>query len=152
MPKFYVSTLISQPNDIVYKAYINPENMLKWSTDLESFEQIKGEFGEIGSYAHLHYNQKGRSYTLKDELKYLDPEKKIVSQVSGEGLKIIVTTLFEEMDSKTKITLIWDGGGTKFIFKLLLPVLKRKIKRQAQTELNTFKRMVEQYGVKFNYM
>lgn len=150
MPKLIVSAIINQPVNIVYKAYIEPDNMLKWSTNLVKFEPVKGEFGEKGSYAHLHYEQKGRSYILKDELKYLDPGKKIVSQVSGQGLLIHVTTRFNKVDDKTELKLIWDGSGTKFILKFLLPILKGKIKRQAQAELNTFKRMVEKYGVKFN--
>lgn len=149
MPELTVSTIINQPVDIVYKAYTDPDIMLKWSADLVKFEPVKGKFGEIGSYAHLHYRQKNKSYILKDELEFLDPGKKIVSQVTGQGLRIQVTTLFNIFDNGTELILIWDGRGTNLFLKILLPFMKSKIKKQAQGELDEFKSLVEEYGIEF---
>ena len=149
MPKIIVNCIIDRPVGTVYKAYTDPYNMLKWSTDLVKSESIKGEFGEIGGYAHLHYEQKGRKYILKDELKFIDHNKKIVSEVSGQGLLVEVTTRFESLGDSTQLTLNWKGLGTILPVKRFLPLAKRKIRNQIQSELNTFKKLVEELGEKF---
>ncbi|MFW9819972.1 MAG: SRPBCC family protein [Candidatus Thorarchaeota archaeon] len=61
MPKFEITTIINQPREIVWKAFIDPENMLQWMRFLEKVEVIKGELGEIGAVSHLHYVEKGKS-------------------------------------------------------------------------------------------
>jgi len=77
MTEFQVSIKINKPIDTVYKAFIDADNMLLWSIDLEKIEVVKGNFGEIGATAHLHYNQKGRKSILEDRLEYIEPGKKI---------------------------------------------------------------------------
>lgn len=77
MTKFKISTIINQPSDIVIKALNNPENFPYWTTDLEKFEVIKGRPNEVGSIAHLHYSQKGRSYIMEDKLIHCEPGKNI---------------------------------------------------------------------------
>jgi hypothetical protein len=53
----------------------------------KKFEVIKGKIGEVGSIAHLHYYEKGRSYIMEDRLKYCEPGKKYVSQALKELLE-----------------------------------------------------------------
>lgn len=149
MPVFEVHTTISKPVEVVYQAFIDPDNMLKWTKYLVKFEIIKGGFGEPGALAHLHYNQNGRTYIMEDRLEYLDPCKKIISQVSGNGLFARVETTFISIGDKTEINLKWDGRGDKLILKILLPLLRNKIKKGAQAEIEKFKALVEEYDTTF---
>ena len=68
MTKFEVSTIINKPINIVVNALMNTDNFVHWQTDLEKFEVIERKPGEVGSIAHLHYSQKGRSYIIEDKM------------------------------------------------------------------------------------
>ena len=84
MTEFEVNTVINKPVEIVVAALMNPNNFIHWQTDLEKFEVIERKPGEVGSIAHLHYSQKGRSYIMEDKMIFCEPGKKYVSQVSGD--------------------------------------------------------------------
>jgi hypothetical protein len=133
----------------VFQAYIDPDNMLKWSTDLVEFKIINGKFGEKGATAHLIYKQKGRIHIMEDRLEYFDSEKKIISSVSGEGLVASVQTIFNSIGKETEIELTWEGKGKNLLLRFLLPFLKGTVKNRAQDELILFKSLVEEHGVKF---
>jgi uncharacterized membrane protein len=149
MAKFEISTVINSPIDIVYQAFVDTDNMLKWTKDLEKIEIVKGKFGEIGSAMQLHYNKKGRKSILQDTLEYIDPKRKIKSRVTGGGLNASVETTFYATNDRTIITMLWNGKGNNIIVTTILSILKNKIKREAQSELNLFRELVEKYGVKF---
>jgi len=143
MPQFEISIIINQPIGIVYQAFIDSDNMLKWTKDLERIEIVKGTFGEIGATIRLHYNQKGRKHILVDSLEYLDPGKRIKSRVTGGGLNTSVETTFTSINSKTKMTMIWKGRGDNIIVAIILTILKKKIRKGAQSEIALFKELVE---------
>jgi len=86
---------------------------------------------------------------MEDRLEYIEPEKKIISRVSGGGLIVRVEAIFNSFDRETELVMIWDGTGNNLFLKLLLPFLKGTIKNRAQYELYKFKNLVEEYGVKF---
>ncbi len=149
MAKFKISTIINQSPDIVWKAFIDPQNMTHWQRYLEKMEVVKGKFGEVGAIAHLHYLEKGRSYILEDKLLYYEEGKKIRSQVSGQGMDIEVETILESLPKGTKISMTWNGTSKSIFTRSILRLMQGKIAKQAEAELNTFKTLVETYGVKF---
>jgi hypothetical protein len=149
MTKFTVNTSIHQPVEVIYQAYIAPDNMLKWSTNLEKFEIIKGRFGEVGATARLHYNEKGHKSIMEDTLEFIEPGKKLISKVSGGVLVIQVVTTFISVKSKTELKISWNGTGKNIFVKILLPLLRNTIRKRAKDELDRFKYLVEKYGVNF---
>ena len=149
MVKFKITTNINQSPDVVWKAFIDPQNMTHWTRYLEKMEVIKGKFGEVGAIAHLHYLEKGRSYILEDKLLYYEEGKKIRSQVSGQGMDIEVETILESLPKGTKISMMWNGTSKSFFTRIILRLMQGKITKQAEAELNTFKSLVEMHGVKF---
>ena len=150
MPKFTISVLIDESPEIVWNAFIDSDNMRHYTKYLEKIEVVKGKFGEVGATAHLHYLEKGRSYILEDKLLEYEEEKRILSQVTGQGMKVIVESSFEKLPNGTKMTMVWDGTGKYIIMKVILWLLKGRIKKHAEAELNTFKNLVETYGVSFS--
>lgn len=152
MTAFEVHTVINQPVNIVVEALMNPENHPYWTTDLDRFEVIKGKGGEVGSIAHLHYVQKGRSYVMEDKLVYCEPGKKYVSQVTGDFLSAEVETLLTARGNETEMRIKWSGEGKKPVLKLLLPLLRTKLIKLAKSDMETFKRLVETRGADFTIM
>ncbi len=149
MTQFTIAVIINKSVEIVYQAFIDPDNMLKWSTDLEKFKIVKGEFGEIGATMQLYYNQKGRIHIMEDMLEYLEAGKKIISQVSGGGLVARVETTFNSNNGKTQVSMNWRGNSRNLLFKILLPLLRNTIRKRALSELELFKKLVEEFGEKF---
>jgi len=149
MAKFKISTNINKSPEIVWKAYIDPHNMIQWTRYLEKMEVIKGKFGEVGAIAHLHYLEKGRSYILEDKLLSYESGKRILSQVSGQGMIIEVETIFNSHPNGTNISMIWKGTSKSLIVRIILRLMQRKITKQAEAELHTFKSLVETHGVNF---
>jgi len=127
MTDFKISTVINQQIDIVVAALMNPDNFVHWTADLEKFDVIKRKPGEVGSIAHLHYSQKGRSYVMEDKLIYCKPGKKYISQVSGDVLTARVETTLLSLGEKTEMGIKWSGKGKIFLLKLLLPLLRKKM-------------------------
>lgn len=149
MAKFKITTTINKPHEIVWNAFIDPQNMLHWTKYLEKVESIKGEFGEIGATAHLHYLEKGRSYILEDKLLEYEKGKRILSQVSGQGMIIEVETIFDALPNITTISMTWNGTSKSFMVRTMLRLMQKKIAKQAEAELEHFKSLVEKYGAKF---
>ena len=150
MTEFEVNTVINKPIDVVVSALMNPDNFVHWQTNLEKFEVIERKPGEVGSIAHLHYSQKGRSYIMEDKMIYCEPGKKYVSKVSGDALTAKVETTLQSIDEKTKINILWSGKGKKFFLKLLIPLIKNKMIKQSKKELETFKHLIETRGCNFS--
>ncbi|MBI9098055.1 MAG: SRPBCC family protein [Spirochaetaceae bacterium] len=149
MVSFSVSTIINQPAEIVVQALMNPDNFSYWTMYLEKFEIIESKPGLVGSISHLHYLQNGRSYVMEDKLIACEPGKKYESQVSGEALTARVITTIEVLGKGTKMKITWSGEGRILFLKLLLPLLKGKMIKQSQSELDTFKELVEKKGSDF---
>lgn len=150
MTEFVVSTTINRPAYIVTEALNNPKNFPYWQTDLKEFEVVKGGPNQVGSIGRLHYCQKGLPYIMEDKLIYCEPGKKYVSEVTGDALTAQVETTLESLEDKTKMSLRWSGKGKILPLKLLLPLLRGKIAKQAKKELETFKYLVETKGSDFS--
>lgn len=149
MAKFSISTNISQPLDITWKAYIDPQNMMQWTKYLEKVEEVSGKFGEVGAIAHLHYLEKGRSYILEDKLLEYEEGRRILSQVSGQGMIIEVETLLNSTKDGTNISMNWNGTSNSLFTRFILRLMQKKIAQQAEREVNTFKELVQTHGAKF---
>ena len=149
MTKFIVKIVINKPTGIVTEAYIKPENMPFWMNNIEKFEVIKGKVGEVGSVAQIHYHERDKKYIMENKLEYCEPGKKYVSTVSSEALFVRTETTFSSVNGSTKIHYTWSGRGKYFILKLLLPFMRKSIRKMAKSELLRFKNLVENYGVNF---
>ena len=150
MMTFKVSITINQPVDIVVQALMKADNFPFWQKDLVKFEVISGAPGEVGSIGYLHYSQKGRTYIMEDKLIYCEPGKKYGSQVSGDVIVAQVETTLNSVGNATEMSVTWSGKGKIFLLKILLPLLRGKMIRQSETELVTFKRLVETRGSNFS--
>jgi uncharacterized membrane protein len=150
MVSFKIATIIARPVDIVWKAFINPDNMFHWTKYLEKVEVVKGKFGEIGALSRLHYLEKGRAYILEDRLLDYEEGKRILSEVSGNGMKILLETSLDPLDNTTKVSMQWNGTGNSIFMRIMLWLMQKKISKQALNELLHFKSLVELHGETFS--
>ena len=150
MPTVEATVEIAQSPAVIAEAFLDPNNHVYYTTDLERLEVIKRQPGEVGSVAHLHYRQKGRGYVLEDELLEMIPNRYFRSRITGGGLVAEVQTWIQALNGSSQVTLRWSGTGTTVLTRLLLPFMKGQIRRGATKELLKFKALVERHGAHFS--
>lgn len=78
-----------------------------------------------------------------------EPARRYVSMVSGDPVEARVETRLREVRGGTEIAVLWAGRGKVLPLMLIMPLLRGRMRRQAQEELQTFKTLVETKGVVF---
>jgi len=135
---------IDRSPEEIMAVILDPEQAVHWTSDLERFEVVSGKPGEVGSTARLHYREGGRAYVMQDTLLEADPLRRYVSLVSGEALSARVETILaRQQGGGTRVAVRWTGEGKPLFLRLLLPLMRRSIARQAQADLAKLKRLVE---------
>jgi hypothetical protein len=137
---------IGRPPEAVTEVILDPALAVAWTSDLERFEVVSGQPGEVGSTAHLHYLQNGRRYVMTDTLMEAEPHRRYKSQVTGDALNAEVETLISPSNGGTQLEIRWSGSGRSLLFRLLLPFMRRAIARQAHSDLVKLKQLVESRG------
>ncbi|MBM3123401.1 MAG: SRPBCC family protein [Chloroflexi bacterium] len=138
---------IDRSPEEIMAVILDPEQAVHWTSGLERFGVVSGKPGDVGSTARLHYREGGRAYVMHDTLLEVDPLRRYVSQVSGEALSARVeTSLAREQGGGTRVAVRWTGEGKPFFLRLLLPLMRRSIARQAQADLAKLKQVVETGG------
>ena len=150
MPKVETTVEIAQPPEVIAEAFLDPDNAVYWTKDLERFEVITRKPDLVGSVAHLHYRQNDQTYIMEDVLKEYIPNEYFRSEVTGGGLKAQVETWLRAKNDSTEVTIRWSGSGNRLIMRLLLPFLRSAMRRQMGSELECFKTLVEERGAHFS--
>ena len=131
------------PVEAVMAILLDADSAPLWTTDLERMEVVRGTPFGAGSKAHMHYLQQGRRYVMEDELLEVVPNRYFKSHVSGEALSAIVETSLTPVEGATEVAIRWTGTGGPFVMRLLLPLLRRSIKKQALADLRKLKALAE---------
>jgi uncharacterized protein YndB with AHSA1/START domain len=137
------SIIIARPPEAVRRVFLDPDQAVRWTTDLERFEVISGSGGQPGAVARLHYVQGGRPYVMQDELLDADPGRRHKSRVSGEALVAEVETTLLPEAGGTRLTIRWTGSGRRFPLTVLLPLMRRPVLRQAEADLAKLRTVAE---------
>jgi hypothetical protein len=150
MPVIEAAVVIKRPPETVAAALLDPETALHWTTDLERFEVISRQPGEVGSVARLHYRQGDQAYMMEDVLEAMIPGQYFKSRVSGQGMTAQVETWLEKVESGTAMRLRWAGTSSNLLIKLMMNLNRGAILRQTRNELEKFRELVEARGARFS--
>jgi hypothetical protein len=80
---------------------------------------------------------------MEELLLEVEPNRRFLARVMGETIEADVETLLEATNGGTRVTVRWTGQGKPLVLRLLLPLMRRSIKRQAQRDLMKLKALVE---------
>ena len=134
---------INRPPEEVASVLLDAEKAVTWTSDLQRFEVLHRPPGLVGSRARLHYVQDGRPYVMEDTLLEVEPNRRFLSRVTGDAIEAEVETILDPTNGGTRMTVRWSGRGKPFVLRLILPFVRKSIKRQTLRDLMKLKALVE---------
>lgn len=147
MPSVEATVRIATPPDAVAGVLLDTTLAPLWTAGLERLELVEGEPGEPGCVGHAHYVEGRRRYVLVDVLEQVIPNRRFVSRVTGGGIAAVVQTdLVPVAEGETDLTIRWKGRGTNPLTRLILPMMRRRIRKRTTADLNALKQLAESYG------
>jgi hypothetical protein len=142
--KLKLELLLNKRRLDVWRAFDNQENLKRWQPTLQSVQHIQGTPGHEGSVAVLTYNEKGRRVILEQViLEKSAPERYSTTSYGEHSSNRVVNTFVADAATQTR----WELEATyrfRGMWRLLTPLLRPAIRRQTLTEMERFKKFVEE--------
>lgn len=146
MTAFTVGLYIDRPIAEVDEAFLDLDNHPAFTADLDSVEVLRRPPELVGSVARLHYKD---GSVMEDVLEECVRGDHYRSRVSGQGLIAHVETRLRPHGRGTDVSMRWEGSVDRWLGRLVLAFLRPVVRRRAQADLATFKRLIEAYGPHF---
>ena len=135
--------IIDASQDVVWKAFHNPNNMMKWQPTLKSVSHTSGEPGQPGAIAELVYDENGREIVMTERItERRDPDFLAGSYETDFGTTVIVNHFEIVSDSQTR----WKSYSRHSftgIMRFLAIFMRRSICKRLDDDMQRFKLMVE---------
>jgi hypothetical protein len=80
---------------------------------------------------------------MEDVMSGAEPNRRFLSRVSGEAIEAEVETVLTPTNGSTRVDVRWTGRGKPLLLRLILPLMRRSIARQAMADLTKLKALVE---------
>jgi uncharacterized protein YndB with AHSA1/START domain len=129
--------------DTVWAAFDNPDNMIRWQQNLDSFNHISGEPGQPGAVSELVYDEKGRKVVLKETVtERRQPDFLAVTYESSMG-KTLVVNHFKAVDENSTRWTAWSNFTFRGVMKVMSLFVAGTIRKRAEADMERFKLMVE---------
>ena len=117
-----------------------------WTSGLERLELVEGSIGESGCVGLAHYVEDGRRYVVEDRLVESRPGSYYTSRVRGGGFEATVETTLDESPAGTSLTIRWRGTGTNPLSKAALLLMRRRVGKRMQQDMQALRDLVERRG------
>lgn len=141
--KLKTETVIDASLASVWAAFDNPDNMVRWHLNLESFNHVSGTPGQPGAVSDLKYDENGKKVVLRETItERREPDFLAGTYDSPMGKSLIVNH-FEAIDENTTRWTSWCNftfrGFTKFMSLFASGMIRKRI----ESDMQRFKLMVE---------
>lgn len=147
MPVVESTIHIAAPPEAVTAVLLDPAAAPQWTAGLERMVVVDGEPGQVGCVGRAVYVDGGRRTVFLDVIEEATPQRHYRSRLTGAGIAASGDTTLEPIgDDATLLTLRWEGRGTTVASGFLLPLMKRRIRRRAESDLLALQRLVESGG------
>ena len=135
--------LIDAPRDVVWSAFDNPDNMLRWQPTLRSFEHQSGTPGEPGAVTALVYDEDGREVRMTETVTERRAPDFTASVYTTEWGKTIVVNHFEEAGDGRTRWVMYANHFFKGMMKVIGVFRAGAIRKRTENDLERFKLLVE---------
>ncbi len=142
MAKVQHSVVIGTPVEKVFAFVTDLENASLWqSWAVEANYTSDGPRGAGTPYVYV-ARFLGRRIESTGEITAFEPNRRYAWKVTSGPIPMEAETVFEPVDSGTKVTVIMQGEPGGF-FKLAEPIVVRMAKRQIETDYANLKDLLE---------
>lgn len=140
--------VIDMARDAVWKAFDNPDNMMKWQPTLKSFTHKSGEPGQPGAVAELVYEENGREIVMTERItERRDPDFLAGSYETKYGTTVIVNH-FEVIDDNQTRWKSYSRHSFRGIMRFFALFMRKSICQRLEDDMQRFKFLVESQAAK----
>lgn len=141
--KYTCEILIDLPREKVIELFDNPDNLGKWQPELQSFEHISGEPGEVGAKSRLLYKMGKRNVEMIETIHVRDLPDQFDGSYEANGVYNIVKNRFEVVDENTTRWITEQEFQFRGMMKLMAWLMPGMFKKQSMLYLRRFKEFAE---------
>lgn len=135
--------LIDAPRDVVWAAFDNPDNMLRWQPTLRSFEHTAGTAGQPGATTALLYDEDGREVRMTETITERREPDFMASVYTTEWGKTIIVNHFEDAGDGRTRWVMYANHFFKGVMKIISVFRAGALKNRTDNDLQRFKLLVE---------
>jgi len=143
--KYTCEMMIDAPRARVIELFDNPDNMQKWQPDLVSFEHVSGTPGQPGAKSELVYNMNGRKCEMVETVTERALPDRFCGTYDAKGVHNIIENRFEEIDGKTRWTMVSDFRFSGMM-RIIGLVFRGSFPKTTRKMMDNFKAFVEGGG------
>lgn len=139
--------IINKPIQEVWDFANNPDNLKLWLNDFVRYEHLSGDINapKIGDTSQHTYDQKGKEFTMKEEILAYQPPTHIKLLMTHSWFDMeIVNDLEEVSPVQTKLFAGANTVRTSLLMKLMMLFMpKSKMQKDHESQINKLKELIE---------
>ena len=135
--------LIDAPRDVVWAAFDNPDNMLRWHPTLKSFEPQSGTPGQPGAVTSLVYEENGREITMTETITERRAPDFLAGVYTSDWGKSIFVNHFEDAGEGRTRWIVYTNHFFRGMMKIMGIFSAGSIRNRTESDLQRFKLLVE---------
>ena len=139
-----VGTTIAAPRDEVARYVMDNRNDPIWIGGISESKLLGEPPIAVGSRVRRVASFMGKRIEYVNEVKRLDPGTLLEMRSVKSPFPMIVTYAFEDADGGSRASVRVQGDPSA-LYRLAGPLLSRKVKKSVQSDLDTLRRIFEEY-------
>lgn len=141
--KLKFEQVIDADRNTVWAAFDNPENMVRWQQNLESFTPVSGKPGNVGAVSEIVYDENGRKVVLKETITERREPDLLAGIYEAPGATTIIVNHFEPVDDDHTRWTAWCNFTFHGFMKVMSVFVAGAIRKRTGGDMERFKLMVE---------
>ena len=138
-----VSITINQAVETVWDKLMNPDNLKFWLTGFVSVEHVSGESGKTGAISKLKFMERGKEMEVMETVTAIKSNQQYSFTMTSTAFNAETDIRLISFGTRTEMIQTVQFFPKQFMMKLLMPLLKRTMKKRMENELIRFKNFVE---------
>ena len=137
----YTTTVnVEAPVEEAWSTFVDVDRMPEWLMSFTHVEQISGDPMSEGSRFRLHF---GEGVTLDEAVTEIAPNQLYSFDMETDMFSGSATVSFAEEDGSTQIVQAVNLRGSAFHWRVMLPVVKPMMAKEAMAALDLLKALIE---------
>lgn len=137
------SVIIDKPVDETFDAIMYDVEMGDWMTGFKSFDPIDTSMGYVGSKHKLVIEEGGQEYEFIETITGFAYGMFYSFEIENEFFISSTEIIFDDVDGKTKMTSTTVTKGKGFVFRSMMPFMKKSWEAREKADYDKLKEVIE---------